>query len=40
VPTNLAAEQKEALIACGAAMGESVPEGGFKGFFDKKKKKK
>ena len=40
VPTSLSAEQKEALNAFGAAMGENVPEGGFKGFFDKKKKKK
>ena len=40
VPTGLNAEQKEALNAFGAAMGEKVPEGGLKGFFDKKKKKK
>ena len=40
VPTSLNAEQKEALNAFGAAMGETVQEGGFKGFFDKKKKKK
>ncbi len=40
VPTNLTAEQKEALNAFGAAMGEDVQESGFKGFFDKKKKKK
>jgi len=40
VPTSLTAEQKEALNAFGAAMGESVPEGGLKGFFDKKRKKK
>ena len=42
VPTSLTAEQKEALHAFGAAMGE-VPaadtEGGIKGFFDKKKRK-
>ena len=41
VPTSLNAEQKEALNAFGAAMGETVPEeGGLKGFFEKKKKKK
>ena len=40
VPTSLTAEQKEALHAFGAAMGETAPEGGLKGFFDKKKKKK
>ena len=40
VPTNLNAEQKAALNAFGAAMGEEVQEGGLKGFFDKKKKKK
>ena len=40
VPTSLNAEQREALNAFGAAMGESVPEGGLKGFFEKKKKKK
>ena len=40
VPTSLNAEQKEALNAFGAAMGETVPEGGLKGFFDKKKKKR
>ena len=40
VPTSLNAEQKEALNAFGAAMGETVPEGGLKGFFDKKKKRK
>lgn len=40
VPTSLNAEQRETLNAFGAAMGESVPEGGLKGFFEKKKKKK
>lgn len=41
VPTSLTAEQKQALNAFGAAMGENVPEeSGIKGFFDKKKKKK
>lgn len=40
VPTNLNAEQKAALHAFAAAMGEEVPEGGLKGLFDKKKKKK
>ena len=40
VPKNLNAEQKEALNAFGAAMGEKVPEGGFKSLFDKKKRKK
>ncbi|NBI10761.1 molecular chaperone DnaJ [Colidextribacter sp. OB.20] len=40
VPTSLNAEQREALNAFGAAMGETVQEGGLKGFFDKKKKKK
>ncbi len=42
VPTSLTGEQKEALRAFGASMGESVePEAeGIKGFFDKKKKKK
>ena len=40
VPTNLTAEQKEALHAFGAAMGETVSEGGLKGFFDKKKRRK
>ena len=43
VPTSLNAEQREALRAFGAAMGEqdSEPEeGGMKGFFDKRKKKK
>ena len=40
VPTNLNGEQREALHAFAAAMGEEVPEGGVKGFFDKYKKKK
>lgn len=42
VPKNLTGEQKEALRAFAAAMGETVPEeeGGLKGFFDKHKKKK
>ena len=42
VPTSLNAEQKEALRAFGAAMGETgIPaESGPKGFFDKHKRKK
>ena len=44
VPTGLTGEQKEALRAFGAAMGETVgaaeEESGLKGFFDKHKKKK
>ena len=40
VPTSLNGEQREALHAFAAAMGEEVPEGGVKGFFDKYKKKK
>ncbi len=40
VPTSLNAEQKEALKAYAAAMGEDVPESGVKGFFDKHKKRK
>jgi molecular chaperone DnaJ len=40
VPTSLTNEQKEALNAFGAAMGERIPEGGVKGFFEKHKKKK
>ena len=44
VPVNLNAEQKEALRAFGAAMGEAVgaagEESGLKGFFDKHMKKK
>ncbi|MCI8436765.1 molecular chaperone DnaJ [Oscillospiraceae bacterium 44-5] len=40
VPTSLNSEQKAALNAFGAAMGEEVQESGLKGFFDKKKKKK
>ena len=40
VPTSLNGVQREALHAFAAAMGEEVPEGGVKGFFDKYKKKK
>ena len=40
VPTALNSEQKAALNAFGAAMGEEVQESGFKSLFDKKKKKK
>ena len=40
VPTSLNAEQKEALNAFGEATGETIPEGGVKGFFEKRKKKK
>jgi len=40
VPTSLTAEQREALDAFGAAMGEKLPEGGVKGFFEKYKKRK
>ena len=40
VPTSLNAEQKSALHAFAAAMGEEAPEGGLKGLFDKKKRKK
>ena len=40
VPTSLTAEQKEALNAFGAAMGEKLPDSGVKGFFEKHKKKK
>ena len=40
VPTSLNGEQREALHAFATAMGEEVPEGGVKGFFDKYKKKK
>lgn len=40
VPTSLNAEQKAALHAFAAAMGEEAPEGGLKGLFDKKKRKK
>ena len=40
VPTSLNGEQKAALNAFGAAMGEYVQEGGLKGLFEKKKKKK
>ena len=39
VPTNLNGEQKEALRAFAAAMGEGAPEGGVKGFFKSKKHK-
>ena len=39
VPTSLSHEQKEALKAYAAAMGEAEAAGG-KGFFDKRKKKK
>ena len=40
VPTSLTAEQKEALNAFGEATGETIPEGGVKSFFEKRKKKK
>ena len=40
VPTALTAEQKEALHAFGAAMGEAPAESGVKSFFDKRKRKK
>ena len=40
VPTSLNADQKEALNAYAASMGETVVEGGVKGFFEKHKKKK
>lgn len=40
VPISLNAEQKAALHTFAAAMGEEVPDGGLKSFFDKKKKKK
>ena len=40
IPKNLNSEQKEALSAFAAAMGETVSEGGAKGFFEKRKKKK
>ena len=40
IPTSLNAEQKEALNAFAVAMGEKVPEGGLKGLFEKKKKKR
>ena len=40
VPTSLTSEQREALNAYAAAMGERVEESGIKGFFDKRKKKK
>ncbi|MEA4955284.1 MAG: molecular chaperone DnaJ [Pseudoflavonifractor sp.] len=40
VPTSLTSEQRDALNAYAAAMGENVEESGLKGFFDKRKKKK
>ena len=40
IPTSLNAEQKAALNAFAVAMGEKVPEGGLKGLFEKKKKKR
>ncbi|MGI5963928.1 MAG: molecular chaperone DnaJ [Lawsonibacter sp.] len=40
VPTALTAEQKEALHAFGAAMGEAPAESGVKSFFDKHKRRK
>lgn len=40
VPTSFTAEQREALNAYAAAMGERAAEPGAKGFFDKRKKKK
>jgi len=40
VPTSLTSEQKEALNAFGASMGEAAAEGTVKSFFDKRKKKK
>ena len=40
VPESLNAEQKAALHAFAAAMGEEVSETGLKGLFDKKKRKK
>ncbi len=40
VPTSLTSEQREALNAFAAAMGEPVSEGGVKGFFEKHKKRK
>ena len=40
VPTALTAEQKAALHAFGAAMGEAPAESGVKSFFDKRKRKK
>ena len=40
VPESLNAEQRAALHAFAAAMGEEVSEGGIKGLFDKKKRKK
>ncbi len=40
VPTSLTAEQREALDAFGAAMGEKMPEGGVTGFFEQDKERK
>jgi len=40
VPTSLNAEQKAALHTFAAAMGEEVQEGGLKGLFENKRKKK
>ena len=40
VPTSLSADQRAALEAFGESMGEEVPEGGGKSFFEKRKKKK
>ena len=40
VPTSLNGEQRQALEAFAAAMGERPSEGGMKGFFDKHKRKK
>lgn len=40
VPTSLTGEQREALNAFGAAMGEATAESSVKNFFDKRKKKK
>lgn len=40
VPTSLSPEQRQALAAFAATMGESVPEEGLKGFFEKHKRKK
>lgn len=40
VPTSLSADQRAALEAFGESMGEEVPEGVVKSFFEKRKKKK
>ena len=40
VPTSLSADQRAALEAFGESMGEEVPEGVVKRFFEKRKKKK